>query len=55
MMPGARFEIAVDGVGRSNRDTKAVAIEAGEFLKGRNPNSQITVRDRVTSETRRSW
>ena len=30
---GARYEITVDGKLRSMRDTKAVVMEAGEFLK----------------------
>jgi hypothetical protein len=32
-MPGAQFEITVDGKPRSYRDTKAVATAAAEFLK----------------------
>jgi hypothetical protein len=30
---GARYQIAVGGQPRSNRDTKPIAIEAAEFLK----------------------
>jgi hypothetical protein len=51
MTHGARYEIAVDGKPRSNRDTKPIAIEAGEYLKSKNPNSEVTVRDRESGET----
>ena len=43
--PGAQFEISVDGKPRSYRDIKAVAIASAEFLKSRNPNSNIAVKD----------
>ena len=49
--PGARYEVTIDGTPRTNRDTKPIAIEAGEFLKRKNPNAEVTVRDRVTGET----
>jgi len=29
------------------RDTKAVAMEAGEFLKSKNPNVEVAFRDLV--------
>lgn len=48
---GARYEITVDGKPRSMRDTKAVAIEAGEYLKSKNPNVEVTGRDLVGGET----
>jgi hypothetical protein len=32
-IPGAQFEILIDGKPRSYRDTKATAIEGAEFLK----------------------
>jgi hypothetical protein len=47
-MIGARYEITVDGAPRTNRDRRELAIEAGEYLKRRNPNSEVTVRDRMT-------
>src|SRR5262245_55393341 len=43
--PRAQFEISVDGKPRSYRDQKAVAIEAAEYLKGKFPNSKVTVKD----------
>ena len=42
---GARWEITVDGVPRSYRDRKEMAIEGAEYLKSRNPTSEVTVRD----------
>jgi hypothetical protein len=43
--PGAQFEILVDGKPRSHRDIKAVAIETAEFLRRKNPNSDIAAKD----------
>jgi hypothetical protein len=43
--PGAQFEIIVDGVSRSLRDDKAIALEAGCFLKERQPMHAVSVRD----------
>jgi hypothetical protein len=42
---GAQFEISVDGKPRSYRDLRAVAIESAEFLKRRNPHSEVAVKD----------
>jgi hypothetical protein len=42
---GARREITVDGVPRSYRDRKDIAIEGAEYLKSRNPASEVMVRD----------
>lgn len=44
--PGAIFEILVDGKPRSYRDIKQIAIESAEYLKSRNPNSEVAVRQR---------
>jgi hypothetical protein len=44
-LTGAHWEITVDGVPRSARDRKEMAIEGAEFLKSRNPNCKVTVRD----------
>ena len=43
--PGAQSEILVDGKPRSHRDIKAVAIETAEFLRSKNPNSDIAAKD----------
>ena len=47
---GAQFEILVDGKPRSCRDIKAVAIASAEFLKSRNPHSEVAVKDLQTGE-----
>jgi hypothetical protein len=36
---GARYQIVVDGIPRSNRDTKAAALEAAELLRKRGGKS----------------
>jgi hypothetical protein len=48
---GACCEIAIDGTPRSYRDRKELAIEAATFLKTKNPNAELTVRDLKTGET----
>jgi hypothetical protein len=48
---GACYEIAIDGTPRSYRDRKELAIEAATFLKTKNPNAELAVRDLVTGET----
>jgi hypothetical protein len=47
---GANFQIVVDGKSRSWRDTREAALEAGMFLKERQPQSEVVVRD-VQSNT----
>lgn len=47
---GAQFEILVDGTPRSYRDRKDIAIASAEFLKHRNPQSEVKVRDIRTDE-----
>jgi hypothetical protein len=42
---GACFEIIVDGKRRSMRDLKETAIEAGIYLKRKQPQSEVSVRD----------
>ena len=46
-MTGARYQIAVDDQPRSNRDDKAIAIEAAEYLKYKHPHAEVTVHDLV--------
>ena len=47
MITGARYQIAVDGQPRSNRDSKAIAFEGAEYLKykkdTRNSSSEDTL------------
>ena len=50
-MTGACYQIAVDGQPRSNRDDKAIAIEAAEYLRYKNPHAEVTVYDRETGDT----
>ena len=50
-MTGARYQITVDGQPRSNRDDKAIAIEAAEYLKYKHPHSEVAVHDRETGDT----
>jgi hypothetical protein len=45
---GARYQIVVDGVPRSNRDTRKTALEAAEHLRRKNPN--VVVKDLRTGE-----
>ena len=49
-MTGARYQIAVDGQPRSNRDDKAFAIEAAEYLKYKHPHAEVTVHDLMTGD-----
>ena len=51
MTTGARYQIAVDGQPRSNRDDKAIAIEAAEYLKYKHPHAEVTVHDLMTGDT----
>ena len=39
----AQFELSVDGVPRSYRDRKGLALESAQILKSRNPNSVVRV------------
>ena len=41
----ACFEIIVDGKPRSMRDLKEAAIEAGNYLKQKQPQSEVSIRD----------
>jgi hypothetical protein len=51
MITGARYQITVDGQPRTNRDDKLIAFKTAEYLKYKNPHSEITVYDRETGET----
>ena len=48
-LAGAQLEMAIDGK-PLYRDTKAVAIEAAEYLKRRHPNNEVVVKDLQTGE-----
>ena len=43
--PSARFEISVDGVPRSYRDRKDIAVEAAGRLMAKYPHSAVAVKD----------
>jgi hypothetical protein len=42
---GARWEVTVDRRPRTYDHKRELAIEAGQYLKQKNPNSDVTVRD----------
>jgi hypothetical protein len=41
----AQFELSVDGVPRSYRDRKDLALQSAQILKSRNPNSVVKLKD----------
>jgi hypothetical protein len=47
---GAQYEISIDGVPRSHRDRKDIALQSAQFLKSRNQNSVVKVKDVQTGE-----
>jgi hypothetical protein len=47
---GAQYEISIDGVPRSYRDRKDIAMQSAQFLKSRNPNSVVRLKDLHSSE-----
>ena len=46
----AQFELSVDGVPRSYRDRKDLALQSARILKSRNPNSVVKLKDLQTGE-----
>jgi hypothetical protein len=46
----AHFELSVDGVPRSYRDRKDLALQSAQILKSRNPNSVVRLKDLQTGE-----
>jgi hypothetical protein len=48
--PAARFEISIDGVTRTYRDQKELALLAAQILKSRNPDSVVRLKDLKTGE-----
>jgi hypothetical protein len=49
-MTGAQFEISIDGVPRTYRDRKDIALQSAQLLKSTNPNSTVKLRDLQTGE-----
>ena len=46
----AQFELSVDGVPRSYRDRKDLALQNAQLLKSRNPNSVVRLKDLKTGK-----
>jgi hypothetical protein len=44
-MTGAQFEISIDGIPRTYRDQKDLALLAAQILKSRNPKSVVRLKD----------
>ena len=51
-MTGAQFEISIDGVPRTYRDQKDLALLAAQILKSKNPNSVVKLKDLKSGEER---
>jgi hypothetical protein len=49
-MTGAQFEISIDGVPRTYRDRKDLALLTAQILKSKNPNSVVRLKDLETAE-----
>ena len=49
-MTGAQFEISIDGVPRTYRDQKDIALLAAQTLKSRNSNSVVKLKDLKTGK-----
>jgi hypothetical protein len=49
-MTGAQFEISIDGVPRTYRDQKELALLAAQILKFKNPRSAVRLKDLKTGE-----
>jgi hypothetical protein len=43
--PAARFEVSIDGVPRTYRDQKDLALLAAQILKSKNPDSMARLKD----------
>ena len=50
MVRSANFELSVDGVPRSYRDRKDLALQSAQILKSRNPNSVVRLKDLQTGK-----
>ena len=47
---GAQYEISIDGVPRTYRDRKDIALQSAQFLKSKNPNGVVKLKDLQTGE-----
>ena len=50
VVASAQFEISIDGVPRTYRDRKELALSATQMLKSRNPNSVVKLKDLESGE-----
>ena len=50
MTEGSRYEISVDGIVRTHRDSLEIATEAANVLKACKPYSNVVVRDLLTGK-----
>ena len=48
--PGTQYQISVNGALRTYRDRQDIALQTARFLKSRNPNSTVKLKDLQTSE-----
>ena len=46
----AQYQISVDGVPRTCRRRQDIALQTARFLKSRNPNSVVKLKDLETGE-----
>ena len=49
-MTGAQFEISIEGVPRTYRDQKDLALQSAQIPKSRIPNSVVRLKDLKTGE-----
>ena len=49
-MTGAQFEVSIDGVPRTYRDRKDLALQSAQISKSRNPNSVVRLKDVESGE-----
>ena len=47
---GAQYQISVDGVPRTYRARQDIALQTARFLKSRNPNSTVKLKDLQTGD-----
>ena len=47
---GAQFEISIDGIPRTYRDREDIALQAARFLKSRNSQSVVKLKDLKSGE-----
>ena len=47
---GAQYEISIDGIPRTYRDREDIALQTARFLKSRNPQSVVKLKDLQTGQ-----